>query len=127
MRVRSTSRETMYLVGSACPEWWHDMTGVGRAHGGNTGGARPGSGSKTQEVREIQAGFRQVMLATVTPEDIVAIARAMIKKATAGDEKAFRAFMSYVLGSPESQLLISGDPVAPLRVEVIYVDETPEE
>ncbi len=63
------------------------------------------------------------MMSTVTYDDIVAIARAMIGKAKAGDEKAFRAFMSYILGSPESQLLVTGDPAAPLRVEVTYVDE----
>ncbi len=92
---------------------------------GHSGGARPNSGSKSVEVREIQAGFRSVMLAVVTDQDIHDIARAMIAKARNGDEKAFRAFMSYVLGSPESQLLVSGDPNAPLRVEVVYVDEGP--
>jgi hypothetical protein len=86
------------------------------------GGARPGAGRKTDQVREQQQSNRATMLRVVTAEDIEAIARAMIAKAKSGDDKAFRAFMSYVLGAPDSELTIKGDANAPLVVEVVYLD-----
>jgi hypothetical protein len=89
---------------------------------GHSGGPRPGSGSKPQWVQQAQTTNRQIMLAVVKPSDIEEIAMAMINKAKAGDDKAFRAFMSYVLGAPDSQLTIKGDVNAPLVVEVCYVD-----
>lgn len=89
---------------------------------GRSGGARPGAGRKTDSVREAQQSNRATMLAMVTPEDIQAVARAMISKAKSGDEKAFRAFFSYVLGAPDSELTIKGDANAPLVVEVVYLD-----
>ncbi len=92
--------------------------------GGGSGGYRPGAGRKSDSVREAQQTNRATMLRIVTNADIEAIARAMIVKAKAGDEKAFRAFMSYVLGAPDSELTIKGDADAPLRVEVFYIDET---
>ena len=91
------------------------------------GGARPGAGRKSDATRAAQITNRSVMLSVVTDADIEAIARAMIDKAKAGDEKAFRAFMSYVLGSPESEVTVKGEPDAPLRIEVVYVDSEPEE
>ncbi len=91
--------------------------------GGGSGGYRPGAGRKNDSVREQQTTNRATMLAIVTRGDIEAIARAMIAKAKAGDEKAFRAFMSYVLGAPDSELTIKGDADAPLRVEVVYLDD----
>lgn len=92
--------------------------------GGGSGGSRPGAGRKSDSVRDQQTTNRATMLRIVTAADIEAIARAMITKAKAGDEKAFRAFMSYVLGAPDSELTIKGDADAPLRVEVVYFDES---
>lgn len=91
---------------------------------GRSGGPRPGSGPKPPEVRASQVLNREIMLKEITPEDITAIGRAMITRAKTGDEKAFRALMAYVLGAPDSGLVVKGDPAAPLRVEVVYTDES---
>lgn len=91
---------------------------------GHSGGVRPGSGPKPQAVRDSQTLNRTIMLSVITPEDIMAIARAMVGRAKSGDEKAFRALMAYVLGAPDSELTLRGDASAPLRVEVHYVDAT---
>lgn len=90
-----------------------------------SGGHRPGAGRKSDAVREKQQTNRATMLAVVTPKDIEEIARAMILKAKQGDDKSFRAFMSYVLGAPDSELTIKGDTNAPLVVEVVYLDAEP--
>ena len=91
------------------------------------GGARPGAGRKNEETRATQLANRQVMLEEVTDEDLRIVARAMVERAKAGDDKAFRAFMAYVLGSPESELTVKGDASAPLTIEVVYVDQEPED
>lgn len=91
---------------------------------GHSGGARAGAGRKTDTIRELQQTNRRALMAEVTEADLRTAARALINKANSGDEKAFRALFSYLLGNPESELTLKGDADAPLRVEVVYLDET---
>src|SRR5579859_1375085 len=88
----------------------------------NWGGARPGAGRKSEATRAAQIANRSIVLSVVTAEDISDIARAMIERAKAGDTQAFRAFMSYVLGSPDTEITVKGDETARLQIEVVYVD-----
>ena len=97
------------------------------ANSRNWGGARPGAGRKSEATRAAQLANRAIVLSVVTAEDISEIARAMIEKAKAGDTQAFRAFMSYVLGSPATEITVKGEESAPLQIEVVYVDSQPSE
>ena len=93
----------------------------------NWGGARPGAGRKSEATRAAQLANRAIVLSVVTAEDISEIARAMIEKAKAGDTQAFRVFMTYVLGSPDTEITVKGDESATLQIEVVYVDSEPVE
>ncbi|HYV38364.1 MAG TPA: hypothetical protein VE988_21960 [Gemmataceae bacterium] len=46
--------------------------------------------------------MRRVLLATITAEDMAAVARALVEKAKSGNISAIRMVLSYVVGKPEA-------------------------
>jgi len=72
-------------------------------------GTKPGPGnphaSKVQRIKDI-------ILNTVTPEDVVSMCRAMVKKAASGKTgsvEAFNSVMTWMLGKPQMMLTINNN------------------
>jgi hypothetical protein len=68
----------------------------GRFAPGNPGGPGAIAHERTKRAREL----RQALHAAVTPEDMAAIARALIEKAKAGDVAAARELLDRIIGRP---------------------------
>lgn len=99
------------------------MAGKGRAQGGQSGGARPGAGRKSNEVRAKQQANRDRLIGKLTDSDFENLAQSLMRRAQEGDVQAARLILSYAAGAPEAELTVSDPDGGPMRVVVEYVEQ----
>lgn len=89
----------------------------------NSGGRRPGAGRKKAETKVVQQAARDLFNAAFSDEDVTTIANVVRSFCLAGSLPHIQMFAAYRLGKPPEEVTISGDKDAPLRIEVVYVDD----
>lgn len=78
----------------------------GRFAPGNPGGPGAIAHERTKRAREL----RQALHDAVTPEDMAAVARALVDRAKAGDVAAARELLDRIIGRPTPAQTPDGDP-----------------
>lgn len=71
------------------------------------GGRRPGAGQKKKITEEQQARNRELVMATITRDDLLSMTKTAITNAIAGDPASRNWVTSFVLGNPADKLDVS--------------------
>ncbi|MEX0775079.1 MAG: hypothetical protein WD042_05120 [Phycisphaeraceae bacterium] len=114
------------MTSSPSPNGSNGASGGGRDAGGRFARGNPGGPGNPHAAHV--ARLRSALLDAVTPEDVQAVAAALLAQAKQGDVMAVRELLNRLLGqSPVSVKAEVSSPVAPIAADVAALKTLPPE